>query len=60
MKISVCTMGTPEPRKMKVSTFTLEVEHEDTENPVDAVLKNIDFRNMCGDWKDFITTEDKK
>jgi len=42
---------------MKLSIFTLEVEHEDGESAIDAVLESIDMRISCGDWKDFISTE---
>lgn len=41
---------------MKVSTFTMEVEHKDNEDPVSVILQNMDYRIHNGDWKDYITT----
>jgi len=43
---------------MKISTLILRVEHEDDEDPVDVILKAIEFRNYYKDWVDFIDTED--
>ena len=43
---------------MKISTFTLEVEHKDDEDPVDVILEAIEFRRYYGDWIDFIDIKD--
>jgi len=45
---------------MKISTFTLEIEHEADEDPVGIILKAIEFRSYYGDWIDFIDTKDSE
>jgi hypothetical protein len=43
---------------MKISTFTLEIEHEDDEDPVEVICRHLEYRIHSGDWVDFIDTKD--
>jgi len=45
---------------MKISTFEIQIEHEDDECPSERIFDIIQMALADNDWEDYITTRNKE